>query len=55
MYNSVQIEVNSKHELFDYFSEICNKYKCLYNTTNFYIRNTMTGIKNLLKKDNIMK
>ncbi len=35
----------SKGELFDYFNEICELYKNMYNTANYYIRNTMTGIK----------
>ena len=45
MYNSVTFEVGIKDSLYSYFEEICNKYKCMYNTANFYIRNTMTGIK----------
>ena len=45
IYNSISIEVKKNHPLYPYFQKICNAYKRMYNATNFYIRNTMTGIK----------
>ena len=41
-YNSIEILTNKLNTYFDY---ITTNYKEMYNTTNFYIRNCMTGIK----------
>ena len=39
---------NKKNAAFcQYFKTNTADSKCMYNTANFYIRNTMTGLKNL--------
>ena len=41
---------NKKDAAFcQYFKTNTADSKCMYNTANFYIRNTMTGLKNLLR------
>ena len=44
MYRTVSFEVKKNTELYDYLEELCANSKKLYNTTNFYIRQVMTGI-----------
>ena len=43
-YNTQQILIKPKHELFDYFQTSCENSKNLANTTNFYIRQVFTGL-----------
>lgn len=43
-YRVVKFEVNEKHKLYPYFEDCTQKAKNLYNVTNFYIRQVMTGI-----------
>lgn len=38
-------EVDKSNPLFDYCQEMCGNAKKLYNVTNYYIRNVMTGVK----------
>lgn len=45
MYQLYQIQLHKKNKLFSYFNDICTHYKELYNVTNFYIRQCMTGMK----------
>lgn len=44
-YRVVKFEVDKKNKLYSYFDDCAQKAKNLYNTTNFYIRQVMTGIK----------
>lgn len=43
-YRVVKFEVDEKHKLYPYFEDCTKKAKNLYNVTNFYIRQVMTGI-----------
>ena len=46
MYKANKFRIKKKDtELYVYCQEICHKYKNMYNVTNFYIRQVMTGIK----------
>ena len=44
MYRTVSFEIKKNTELYAYLEELCTNAKNLYNTTNFYIRQVMTGI-----------
>ena len=44
MYKSIDVEIHKNNELYLYFKEMCILSKNLYNTGNFYIRNTMTAL-----------
>ena len=44
MYRTVSFEIKKNTELYAYLEELCANAKNLYNTTNFYIRQVMTGI-----------
>ena len=44
MYRTVSFEIKKNTELYAYLEELCANSKKLYNTTNFYIRQVMTGI-----------
>ena len=44
MYRTVSFEIKKNTELYAYLEELCANSKRLYNTTNFYIRQVMTGI-----------
>ena len=46
MFRANKFRIKKKDtELYVYCQEICHKYKNMYNVTNFYIRQMMTGIK----------
>lgn len=44
-YRTYQFCVSQNHELFGYFDELCFNSKNLYNVTQFYIRQVMSGVK----------
>ena len=44
MYRTVSFEIKKNTELYAYLEELCANSKRLYNTTNFYIRQVMTGV-----------
>ena len=44
MYRTISFEIKKNTELYAYLEELCANSKRLYNTTNFYIRQVMTGI-----------
>ena len=44
MFRTIKYEVDKSHPLYDYFYQTFGFSKCLYNATNYYIRNTMTGV-----------
>ena len=44
MYRTVSFEIKKNTELYAYLETLCANAKNLYNTTNFYIRQMMTGI-----------
>ena len=44
MYRTRKYEADEMHPLYPYFYTICGSSKCLYNVTDYYIRNMMTGI-----------
>ena len=50
MYRTRKYEVDETQPLYDYFNMICGNSKCLYNVTNYYIRNIMTGIQKDISK-----
>ena len=39
-----QIKIKKGHKLFNYFDELCFKSKNLYNVSNYYFRQVLTGI-----------
>ena len=41
----INIQPTKDAVLCDYFAENTTAAKCMYNAANFYIRNTMTGIR----------
>jgi len=43
-YNTQQVWIKPGHRMFDYFQEMCENSKNLYNITNFYIRQAYTGL-----------
>ena len=45
MYHDTIYEVRKDGDLFSFCDDITSKAKCMYNTTNYYIRNVMTGIR----------
>ena len=45
MYRDTTIIVNKNNKLYTYFKDMCFNSTSLYNTTNYYIRQCMTGIK----------
>lgn len=44
-YRTYQYFISDSHELFSYCDDMCFKSKNMYNVTNFYIRQFMTGLK----------
>ena len=50
MYKTRKYEVDETHPLYSYFNTICGNSKCLYNVTNYYVRNMMTGIQKDISK-----
>ena len=44
IYSTQQIWIKPGHRMFNYFQEMCENSKNLYNTTNFYIRQVYTGL-----------
>lgn len=42
MYRTVRYEIN---EMYGYCKLVCSRFKNMYNVSNYYIRNVMTGIK----------
>ncbi|WP_144553941.1 RNA-guided endonuclease TnpB family protein [Bacillus sp. X1(2014)] len=51
-YRSYKIQIQPKHELFDYCDSLCFKAKNLYNITNYYIRQVYTALKKETKNEN---
>ncbi|MGG0276961.1 RNA-guided endonuclease TnpB family protein, partial [Bacillus rhizoplanae] len=45
-YTTYQIWIKKGHKLYSYFLEMCQNAKNLYNTTNFYIRQVYTALRN---------
>lgn len=45
MYRSVIYDIKENHEMYEYCKTVCSGFKNMYNVTNFYIRNVMSGIK----------
>ena len=44
MYHVDLYEVHTEDGLYAYCDTVTKAYKCMYNTANYYIRNTMTGL-----------
>ena len=44
MYETLDIEIGRKNNLFPYMDDITSKYKNMYNVANFYIRQVMFGV-----------
>jgi putative transposase len=44
MLRTIRIDIDEKHELYEYAELACTQSKNMQNTTNFYIRNLMTGL-----------
>ena len=44
-YRTLQFRITKDHELFDYCDTMCFNSKNLYNVTNFYVRQLMSGLK----------
>lgn len=44
-YRTLQFRITKDHELFDYCDTMCFNAKNLYNVTNFYVRQLMSGLK----------
>lgn len=45
MYRTVRYEINESNEIYGYCKLVCSRFKNMYNVSNYYIRNVMTGIK----------
>ncbi len=45
MYRTVKYEINEDHEMYGYCKLVCSRFKNMYNVSNYYIRNVMSGIK----------
>lgn len=45
MYRTVKYEISENHEMYGYCRLVCSRFKNMYNVSNYYIRNVMTGIK----------
>src|SRR5690606_2934452 len=45
VYRTYQIRIKKGHRLYPYLDESCRNAKNLYNTTNFYIRQLFTALK----------
>ena len=54
-YRAFQIEIKKGHRLYPYFEELCLNSNHLYNTTNFYIRQVYTALKNDKKLQPLQK
>lgn len=50
MYRTVRYEINEDHEMYGYCRLVCSRFKNMYNISNYYIRNVMTGIKKPVKE-----
>jgi putative transposase len=44
-YKTFQIRIKKGHRLFPYFQQMCHDAKNMYNTTNFYIRQVFTALR----------
>jgi putative transposase len=44
-YKTFQISIKKGHRLFPYFQQMCHDAKNMYNTTNFYIRQVYTALR----------
>ena len=45
IYKTMQIWVKKGHRMHDYFHDMCQNAKNMHNTTNFYIRQVFTALK----------
>ena len=43
-FRTYQIWIKKGHRMYPYFEELCHKAKCMYNVTNFYIRQVYTAL-----------
>ena len=45
MYQTVRYEIKEGHDMYRYCRQVCRSFKNMYNVTNFYIRQLLTGFK----------
>ena len=45
MYQTVRYEIKEGHDMYHYCWQVCHSFKNMYNVTNFYIRQLLTGFK----------
>ena len=45
MYQTVRYEIKEGHDMYAYCRQVCRSFKNMYNVTNFYIRQLLTGFK----------
>lgn len=54
-YRTYQIHIKKGNKLHSYFSELCSNANNLYNTTNFYIRQVYTALRQEKKLESLQK
>ena len=47
MYQTVRYEIKEGHDMYRYCRQVCRSFKNMYNVTNFYIRQLLTGFNKL--------
>ena len=50
MYQTVRYEIKEGHDMYHYCQQVCRSFKNMYNVTNFYIRQLLTGFNKLEDK-----
>ena len=50
MYQTVRYEIKEGHDMYRYCQQVCRSFKNMYNVTNFYIRQLLTGFNKLEDK-----
>ena len=54
-YRTYQIHIKKGNRLYPYFDELCSNGNNLYNTTNFYIRQVYTALKQEKKFESLQR